>query len=76
MSPIVFTEDHTGPRYTYGFTNRPPGVGCQPDGAIIGTDADHPNFRWGTRQWPRRLTDHEVYAFELTFIEAAETDFS
>ena len=66
----IFDEEYTGPRFTYGFRNRPPGIGCQPDGFIAGSDRDHPSYRWGTRQWPRPLTEAEVYSYELELVEA------
>jgi hypothetical protein len=68
--PLIFDEDYTGPRWTYAMAHRPPGIGCQPDGRIIGADKpkDERGF-YGTIQYDRELTDQEVYRFELEFVE-------
>lgn len=69
MAELIFDEDYTGPRYVYAMTHRPPGIGCQPDGRIIGADnpQNHPDPRavYGTITYPRQLTEQEVYAYEL-----------
>jgi hypothetical protein len=61
----VFTEDYTGPRFTYGLKYRPMQIGAQPKGFIIGSQADSPDFRFGTVQYPRKLTAEEMVDFEM-----------
>ena len=62
----IFTEDYTGPRFTYGLRYRPMMIGAQPKGYIIGSGTEtHPKFRFGTIQYPRELTPEECYSFEL-----------
>jgi defence-against-restriction DarA-like protein len=63
---MIFTEDYTGPRWTYGMTHRPPAIGCQPDGRIIGADRrDDPRALFGTIQYARELTVKEIEGYEL-----------
>ncbi len=64
-----YDEDYTGPRYTYGFRNRPAGIGCQPNGRIIGSGKQHKDFRHGTFDWPFELNEEQLYSYELTKVE-------
>jgi hypothetical protein len=68
----VFTEDYAGPRFKYGFINRPLMIGTAPKGFIIGSykENDKPETakgraRWGTVEYPFPLSDDDVYAYEL-----------
>ena len=70
MSALIFDDEYTGPRFRYGLTFRPPMVGGIPEGYIINSDRKHYDFAFGTLDWPRQLTEHEVSAFELTPINA------
>jgi hypothetical protein len=61
-----------GPRFKYGFTNRPFGIGCQPKGFLIDSydgseriEIDGKRSRYGTIEYPFRLTTDELYSFEL-----------
>ena len=63
----VFDADYTGPRFTYGMRNRPLQIGAQPKGFIIDSLRDSDKFKFGTIQYPRQLTDKEVYDFELVW---------
>ena len=70
----VFTEDYTGPRWTYGLRNRPMGIGAQPKGFIIGSDGPPAGrARNGTIQYPRELTKDELYSFEMELVSGPET---
>ena len=65
-----YTEDWTGPRYKYGYTNRPFAMSHQPKGYIIGSVDElaiipEKRVRWGTIEYPFQLSEHEVYSFEL-----------
>lgn len=71
----VFSEDYTGPRWTYGLRNRPMGMGAQPKGFIIGSDGPPAGrARHGTIQYPRELTKDELYDFELELISGSEVN--
>jgi hypothetical protein len=62
----IFSDEYTGPRFTYGFRNRPLGIGTAPKGFIIGSDGPAVGrARHGTIQYPRQLTEKEIYDFEL-----------
>jgi hypothetical protein len=66
----IFTEDWSGARFRYGYTNRPFAMAHQPKGFIIGAldqefrDRDL-GVRWGWIEYPFQLSDREVDAFEL-----------
>lgn len=62
----AFHESYTGPRWTYGFQNRPPGYSHNPEGFITGSQAKHAGYNFGTMDWPFPLTAEEQAAFELT----------
>lgn len=70
VGKTVFTEEWTGPRFRYGYRNRPWGMSHQPRGFIQGAlDEDFRDPESGVRhgyiEYPFRLTDDEVYCFEL-----------
>ena len=60
--------EYTGPRYTYGFRNRPPGYAHNPKDFIHGTEGTHPDYRHGTLDFPRDLGE-DAYRYELTLIK-------
>lgn len=73
-SPVIneriFSEDYTGPRYTYGLRNRPLDIGTAPKGYIIGSNGPAVGrARNGTIQYPRQLTKDEIYDYELEVME-------
>jgi hypothetical protein len=68
----LFHEDYTGPRYTYGLTNRPAGYGQIPEGYVVGSDRPHGDFRHGTIDYPRELTPDEAQGFELRRVHPEE----
>jgi hypothetical protein len=70
VGKTVFTEDWAGPRFRYGYRNRPFAMSHQPRGFIIqALDTEFRDFDAGIRhgwiEYPFRLSDDEVYAFEL-----------
>lgn len=70
--PILFDEDYTGPRHTYGMRYRPLQIGAQPKDWIVGSLRDHPDYRHGTIQYPRPLTPDEIKSYELTLLPDQE----
>jgi hypothetical protein len=63
---LIFDEDYTGPRWTYGLTHRPAGIGCQPHGRIVGADRKNDTRTlFGSIQYPRELTQVEIEGYEL-----------
>jgi len=63
---MLFDEDYTGPRFTYGLTYRPAARFSIPDGWVIGSNKEHPDFpKFGTVDYPVKLSDEELYKFEL-----------
>jgi hypothetical protein len=69
----VFTEDWTGPRFRYGYRNRPFAMSHQTRGHIIGAvDVAFRNpvagVRHGCVDYSFQLSDDEVYSFELVFL--------
>ena len=66
---IIFTVTYTGPRWRYGLRYRSMQIGAQPKGFIIGTQGPRDaSFPFGSIEYPRRLSDAEVEAYELTLI--------
>lgn len=66
MIEQIYSDEYTGPRWTYGLRNRPMQIGAQPAGYIIGSDGPaRGRARHGTIQYPRQLTAEEIYNFEL-----------
>ena len=67
----LWDDTYTGPRYTYGLTYRPLGYAQVPAGWIIKSDRPHPDFRFGTIDYPFRLPDDVAARAELTLIAPA-----
>lgn len=66
----LFDDEYSGPRFTYGLTFRPAGIGTVPKGRIVGSNkssADFPVF--GTIDYSRKLTEDELYQFELVKVK-------
>lgn len=70
---VVFHDSYTGSRWTYGFRNRPPGYAHNPKYFVVGSAKDHPDFNYGTMDWPRPLDPKEVYDYELELVQARIT---
>ncbi len=60
-----FDEDYTGERFTYGMRYRPLQIGAQPKGYIISSLREHKDYRHGSIQYPRQLTNDELKSYEL-----------
>lgn len=69
MKDVVFDDEYTGPRWTYGCQYRPVWVGSVPSGWIVGSLRESPDFRYGTVDYPRALTDKEIHSYELTEVQ-------
>ncbi len=67
---IVFDEDYSGQRFTYGLQYRPLGISCQPDGFIIGSNKEHESFGFGTIDYPFQLTEKQMASYELIYIKS------
>ncbi len=61
----IFDDTYTGPRFKYGCTYRPPFNGGAPDGMIIFADKKHPDFDYGTIEYPFELTAEQISRYEL-----------
>lgn len=62
----LFDDEYTGPRFTYGMIFRPASIGTVPDGRIVDSNKSSPDFPvFGTIDYPRELTEDELYRFEL-----------
>jgi hypothetical protein len=68
----VHHDTYAGSRHTYGATNRPVGYSHVPDGWIIGSDKPHPDYRHGTVDYPRPLTEQELTSYELEKVHPHE----
>lgn len=68
----LFHDSYTGPRHTYGLTNRPPGYSHIPEGWIVGSEKPHADYRHGTVDYPRELTQQEQRSFELEKVHPYE----
>lgn len=70
------SDEYTGPRYKYGFRNRPYSFATCPKGAILQTykpeDKEH-GSRHGTIEYPFPLTGREITGYELIDFEAIKT---
>lgn len=63
--------EYRGARWRYGMTHRPPGYAHNPHGRIIGADQPSPCpcAPFGTIDYPRQLTDQELYSYELIVMD-------
>jgi len=76
---VIYDEDYTGPRWRYGLRNRPLSIATAPKGWIIRVKKWEPGvkedgFLFGTVDYPRPLTEDEMYSFELTFVSKQDGD--
>lgn len=71
MTKTLWDDEYGGPRWRYAFLLRPLHQGF-PEGAIGQSSRPHPDYPHGTLDWPRPLTDHEVYTWELKLVEVLE----
>lgn len=68
----AYTDEYTGPKWQYGYINRPFGLSCQPKGFVlisyepgIRVEIGGNRSRHGVIDYPFPLTDDEMYSFEL-----------
>lgn len=66
MSAILWSDEYAGPRFTYGLSYRPLSSATAPAGWLIGSNATHADYAFGTIQYPRPLSDAEVSGYQLT----------
>lgn len=68
MAKTIWTDEYTGPRWTYGLTYRPLATAHVPEGWIIdlGRAVPAQGFAFGIVEYPRELTEREVANYELT----------
>jgi len=78
MDAIKWLDQHEGTAWVYGMKFRPVQVGftCPRDGFLMRLDgspeSQHPLYPHGAIYYSRKLTKHEVEAFQLDFIETRE----
>ena len=70
MTEIIYSHDYKGQRWTYGLSYRPVGGSNLPQGDILFSERDHAEFKFGTVDYPRELTEDEVTNFQLTLVTA------
>ena len=71
MSELLWDSTYVGPRWTYGLTYRPVGYAQVPGGYILFSDKKHPDFAFGTIDYPAPLTDDKAQGFELTLVKVS-----
>jgi len=74
MATILFDDEYTGERFTYGLSYRPLAQYNVPDGWIIQSDRRNVRFAFGTVDYPRPLTDQELDRFDLTPVSPSRRD--
>lgn len=70
---MINNETYKGSRYTYGFQNRPPGYAHNPPGVIYGSEREHPDFNYGTVDYPKDI-GQDAKRYELTLVSMALID--
>ena len=72
MPKMLFDDDYTGPRYTYGLTYRPLARFAVPDGWVIDSSRPHSDYpTFGVVDYPRPLTEQELYRYDMILIKEA-----
>ena len=66
---LLFDDKYKGPRYRYGLELQPPVLGKIPDGFILYSYKGHPNFHYGTIDYPFKLSDDVVARNKMTIVE-------
>lgn len=73
----LYDDTYTGPRFVYGYTNRPFAYAHQPKGFIEGSykpeNKPTSRCRWGTIEYPAQLSAEDIAAFELVDLQARRT---
>lgn len=72
----AYSDEYSGPRWRYGYINRPFAIAHQPKGFLIGSyqsdvraEVGGKCSRHGVLDYPFPLTDDEVYSFEMFLVE-------
>lgn len=69
MTNLIFDDEYIGQRFTYGVTLRPVARFNIPDGWIIDSQKQHPDFkRFGTIDYPERLPEDVANHYDLVLI--------
>jgi hypothetical protein len=66
---MIIDDEYQGPRWRYGLRNRPVMIGTVPRGRIVQSERPHPNFLYGTVDFPFELSAEDVYGYELELVE-------
>lgn len=66
--PYTFDDEYTGPRWRFGAIYRRVTFFTAPNDFIVGSGRPHPEFRFGTVDYPRQLSDEEAAAYQLTLV--------
>lgn len=69
MAEMLYDDIYAGPRWRYGLNYRPLGYAQVPPGSIVFSHRPSVEFRFGTIEYPRQLTEEEVDGYELTAVE-------
>lgn len=67
-SPPIYDDEYQGPRFRYGLTYRPAPWGV-PTGFIVGSGREHPDFRFGTIDYPFEIDPRVANQMDLTRVE-------
>ncbi|HAM57622.1 MAG TPA: hypothetical protein DCQ64_20295 [Candidatus Rokubacteria bacterium] len=68
MAETLYDDTYTGDRWTYGLTYRPLGYAQVPAGFIVWSDRPHPDFRFGTIDYPEPLPERVAQQASLTLV--------
>ena len=68
----LYDDIYSGPRYTYGLTYRPVGYAQVPVGWVMWSERPHPDFRYGTVDYPAPLSENAVRGCQLTRVWPAD----
>jgi len=62
----MWSDEYSGPRWTYGLTYRPVGYATVPKGFLLGSSKEHPDFRFGTIDYPFQIDAVTAHQMDLT----------
>lgn len=66
----IYSQTYTGSRYRYALLASPVKPGRVPCGYIINSDKPHPNYKFGTVEYPIKLDDTCLSMFEMHYIDS------
>lgn len=64
---LIFSDHYTGPRFKYGISIVRP-IGGLPEGWIVYSWEEHPDFEGGSIEYPHPLDDFLVTQFDFVLI--------